>query len=104
MSQSKKVPGIFFLGTFLFGDIFVTNRENIQKWYSMVVVKGGVLIGSDDARTNYARIDARQDVPAITSFHPTDRPINSFRVKSVLDNWPHRVESSTYARNSTNRK
>ena len=30
--------------------------------------------------------------------------VNSFRVKSVLDNWPRRVESSTYARNSTNRK
>ena len=30
--------------------------------------------------------------------------VNSFRVKSVLVNWPRRVESSTYARNSTNRK
>ena len=30
--------------------------------------------------------------------------INSFRVKSILDNWPRRVESSTYAWNSTNRK
>ena len=31
-------------------------------------------------------------------------PFNSFIAKSVLDNWPRREESSSYARNSTNRK